>query len=46
MTSQGTTMLPSDFDIFLPCGSAMWPRQSTVRYGARSNSSVEIAISE
>jgi hypothetical protein len=46
MTSHGTTMLPSDFDIFLPSRSAMCPRQRTVRYGARSNSSVEIAISE
>ena len=26
MTSHGATMLPSDFDIFLPSGSAMWPR--------------------
>jgi hypothetical protein len=39
-------MFPSDFDIFLPSASAMWPRTSTVRYGERSNSSVEIAISE
>ena len=33
MTSHGTTMLPSDLDIFLPSASAMCPRQSTVRYG-------------
>ena len=26
MTSHGTTMLPSDLDIFLPVSSAMWPR--------------------
>ena len=30
MTSHGTTMLPSDLDIFLPSGSAMWPRHEHV----------------
>jgi hypothetical protein len=45
-TSHGGTMLPSDLDIFLPSASAMWPRQRTVLYGERSNSSVETAISE
>jgi hypothetical protein len=46
MTSHGTTTLPSDLDIFLPSSSTSSPRQTTLRYGARSHSSVEIAISE
>ena len=33
ITSHGTTMLPSDFDILRPCSSAMWPRTRHVRYG-------------
>ena len=30
-TSQGFTMLPSDFDIFLPSRSTMWARQMQLR---------------
>jgi len=46
MTSHGATTLPFDFDIFCPSPSTSSPRQTALRYGARSFSSVEIAISE
>src|ERR1035437_2041168 len=46
ITSHGSTVLPIDLDILRPCSSRISPRQTTLRYEERSNSRVEIAISE
>ena len=44
--SHGSITLPLDFDILAPCSSTMWPRQTTLRYGVWSNTSVFTASSE
>ena len=43
--SQGSNMLPSDFDIFLPSSAMMWPRHTTLRYVVASKCSTPSAIS-
>ena len=42
-TSHGSTMLPTDFDIFFPSLSTMWPRQMQLRKATLSETRVEMA---
>ena len=44
-TWKGSITFPSDFDIFLPSLSTMWPRQTTFRYVIESKCRTPSAIS-
>ena len=44
--AHGSITFPTLLDIFFPSASTMWPRDITVRYGARPNTRVLTASNE